>query len=51
MLEEGRLDVFFANAGIATAHHVSELGSDEFMRTLKINVLSYVFNQDQSARS
>jgi len=38
--EEGRLDVFFANAGVATHQHLSEIGSDEFMRTLKINVLS-----------
>ena len=27
-------------AGVATHQHVSEIGSDEFMRTLKINVLS-----------
>ncbi|KAH8108064.1 hypothetical protein BXZ70DRAFT_1015236 [Cristinia sonorae] len=38
--EEGHLDVFFANAGVATALHVSDVGSDDFMRTMRINVLS-----------
>ncbi|THH29952.1 hypothetical protein EUX98_g4240 [Antrodiella citrinella] len=38
--EEGRLDVFFANAGVSTHQHLHDIGSEQFMKTLKINVLS-----------
>ncbi|KAI9840143.1 MAG: hypothetical protein M1838_004204 [Thelocarpon superellum] len=37
----GRLDIFFANAAIlGTPKVVSEIKDDEFMRTMKVNVLS-----------
>ena len=36
----GRLDIFFANAGIVGTNKVfSQLSTEEFMDTLKINVL------------
>ncbi|KZO93103.1 3-oxoacyl-reductase [Calocera viscosa TUFC12733] len=38
--EEGRLDVFFANAGVATAHFLPDITAKEFMNTLRINTLS-----------
>ncbi|KZT52275.1 NAD(P)-binding protein [Calocera cornea HHB12733] len=38
--EEGRLDVFFANAGIATAHFLPDITAQQFMNTLRINTLS-----------
>ncbi|PCH43805.1 NAD(P)-binding protein [Wolfiporia cocos MD-104 SS10] len=38
--EEGRLDVFFANAGVATIQPLQTLNADSFMRTMKINTLS-----------
>ncbi|KZT08369.1 NAD-P-binding protein [Laetiporus sulphureus 93-53] len=38
--EEGRLDVFFANAGIATTKALHGVTAEAFMRTLKINTLS-----------
>lgn len=40
LAEEGRLDVFFANAGVATAHFLPDITSKEFMNTLRINTLS-----------
>lgn len=37
----GRLDIFFANAGIVGHHkHFADISCDEFMKTLKINLLS-----------
>jgi NAD(P)-dependent dehydrogenase (short-subunit alcohol dehydrogenase family) len=36
----GRLDIFFANAGVGTAFQLDTLTSDAFMRTMKINSLS-----------
>lgn len=36
----GRLDVMFANAGIVSHKHFSELGADEFMHMMKGNLLS-----------
>lgn len=37
----GRLDIFFANAGVVgTNLHFGEVGGEEFMRTLRTNVLS-----------
>ncbi|OCB86841.1 NAD-binding protein [Sanghuangporus baumii] len=38
--EEGKLDVFFANAGVVSIDHLDNLTSDMFMRTLRINALS-----------
>ncbi|CAL1707725.1 unnamed protein product [Somion occarium] len=38
--EEGRLDVFFANAGIATALPIDSVTPEAFMNTLRINTLS-----------
>lgn len=36
----GRLDIFFANAGIVGQHKFfTEISSDEFLKTLKTNVL------------
>ena len=37
----GRLDIFFANAGIVgTNKHFGEVGGEEFMKTMRTNVLS-----------
>lgn len=37
----GRLDVFFANAGVSGSNrHFGDVGGEEFMRTLRTNVLS-----------
>ncbi len=37
----GRLDVFFANAGVSGSNrHFAEVGGEEVMRTLRTNVLS-----------
>ncbi|PPQ97380.1 hypothetical protein CVT26_006614 [Gymnopilus dilepis] len=38
--EEGRLDVFFANAGIATKEHLTDLTTETFMNTMRVNALS-----------
>ncbi|KAG9050227.1 hypothetical protein FS837_006899 [Tulasnella sp. UAMH 9824] len=38
--EEGRLDVFFANAGIATGIPISETSPEHFMKLLRVNALS-----------
>ncbi|KAH9935338.1 uncharacterized protein B0H18DRAFT_975430 [Fomitopsis serialis] len=38
--EEGRLDVFFANAGIATQEPLQNTTAESFMNTLRINTLS-----------
>ncbi|KAK7692944.1 hypothetical protein QCA50_004585 [Cerrena zonata] len=38
--EEGRLDVFFANAGVATASPLDSVTAEGFMNTMKINTLS-----------
>ncbi|KZT19059.1 NAD(P)-binding protein [Neolentinus lepideus HHB14362 ss-1] len=38
--EEGQLDVFFANAGIATNTHLYDITAETFMETMRINALS-----------
>ncbi|KAI0743731.1 NAD-P-binding protein [Daedaleopsis nitida] len=38
--EEGRLDVFFANAGIATATSLWDITSKQFMEVMRVNALS-----------
>ncbi|KAH9831269.1 uncharacterized protein C8Q71DRAFT_783530 [Rhodofomes roseus] len=38
--EEGRLDVFFANAGIATQQPLHDTSAETFMNTMRINGLS-----------
>lgn len=38
----GRLDVFFANAGIASGKIFTETGADEFMNMMRVNTLRYV---------
>ncbi|KAI0320901.1 sex determination protein tasselseed-2 [Amylostereum chailletii] len=38
--EEGRLDVFFANAGIATGKVIHDTTAEEFNETMRINALS-----------
>jgi len=38
--EEGRLDVFFANAGVVCGTAIPETTRDAFMETMRINVLS-----------
>lgn len=38
--EEGRLDVFFANAGIASGVPISETSPELFMKLLRVNTLS-----------
>ncbi|KAJ7594420.1 hypothetical protein C8J56DRAFT_926732 [Mycena floridula] len=40
MREEGRLDVFFANAGVASASILEDTTADTFMRSMRINALS-----------
>jgi len=40
MQEEGRLDVFFANAGIATRHSLSNTTPEAFMNSMRVNTLS-----------
>ncbi|KAJ7352297.1 NAD(P)-binding protein [Mycena albidolilacea] len=40
LVEEGRLDVFFANAGVATTTRLQDADPDVFMRTMRINTLS-----------
>lgn len=37
----GRLDVFFANAGISSGKIFTETSSDEFMRMMRTNTLRY----------
>ncbi|KAI0358749.1 NAD-P-binding protein [Trametes cingulata] len=38
--DEGRLDVFFANAGVSTVQHLSELSPEQFMKIMRVNTLS-----------
>ncbi|KAG8871426.1 MCM DNA helicase complex subunit [Tulasnella sp. 331] len=38
--EEGRLDVFFANAGIASANMIQDITPEAFLNMMKVNVLS-----------
>ncbi|KAG9002233.1 hypothetical protein FRB94_004048 [Tulasnella sp. JGI-2019a] len=38
--EEGRLDVFFANAGIASPHMIPNITPEAFMNMMRVNVLS-----------
>ncbi|KAI0254015.1 sex determination protein tasselseed-2 [Lactifluus subvellereus] len=38
--EEGRLDIFFANAGIATSRNLEETSGEGFTNTMRINALS-----------
>ncbi|KAH8828158.1 NAD(P)-binding protein [Flagelloscypha sp. PMI_526] len=38
--DEGQLDVFFANAGIATQAHLSDTSAEQFQKTMRINTLS-----------
>lgn len=37
----GRLDVFFANAGRATASPFTEIGADDWMEMMRVNTLRY----------
>lgn len=36
----GRLDIFFANAGVATANTLQNTDADDFMNTMRVNALS-----------
>lgn len=38
--EEGKLDVFFANAGISSAVHFKDLDPEKFMNMMRVNALS-----------
>ena len=39
----GRLDIMFANAGIVGEHKIfTEMTEEDFMKTMKTNVLRYV---------
>ncbi|KAF9647310.1 NAD(P)-binding protein [Thelephora ganbajun] len=38
--DEGRLDVFFANAGMASASLLHDITSEEFMQSVRVNTLS-----------
>jgi len=38
--EEGRLDVFFANAGISSAAHFKDQKPEDFMNMMRVNALS-----------
>jgi len=38
--EEGKLDVFFANAGVATSNHLHDTSAETFMNSLRVNTLS-----------
>lgn len=38
----GRLDVFFANAGVASGDHIKDETAESFMRMMKINALRFV---------
>ncbi|KDQ57763.1 hypothetical protein JAAARDRAFT_194042 [Jaapia argillacea MUCL 33604] len=40
LAEEGKLDVFFANAGIATVSPLADATAEAFMNTMRINALS-----------
>lgn len=40
MKEEGRLDVFFANAGISTYHQLDDTPAESFMKLMRVNALS-----------
>lgn len=43
MKKYGRLDIFFANAGIVGQPKIfSEITADEFLHTLKTNVVRYI---------
>jgi NADP-dependent 3-hydroxy acid dehydrogenase YdfG len=41
----GRLDVFFANAGIASGKIFTETTSEEFMNMMRVNTLRYVVSR------
>jgi NAD(P)-dependent dehydrogenase (short-subunit alcohol dehydrogenase family) len=43
----GRLDVFFANAGVASGTHIKDETSESFMRMMKINALRYFCKRDR----
>ncbi|KAF2433889.1 3-oxoacyl-reductase [Tothia fuscella] len=47
----GRLDVFFANAGIASGKIFTETTSEEFMRMLKVNTLSVFLAAKHAAKA
>ncbi|KAI0633466.1 NAD-P-binding protein [Trametes polyzona] len=38
--DEGRLDVFFANAGISTTQPISATSAEQFMNVMRVNALS-----------
>lgn len=41
----GRLDIFFANAGIVGNNKLfTDVGADEFMKTMKTNALGFVMH-------
>ncbi len=47
----GRLDVMFANAGVANGKIFSDIGQEEFMKMMKINVLRSPRLSEDHARS
>lgn len=44
--EQGQLDVFFANAAIATGAPISATDGDDVTETLRVNVLRWVLDRD-----
>ncbi|OCH86522.1 NAD-P-binding protein [Obba rivulosa] len=38
--EEGRLDVFFANAGLGTNRHLHDISAEQYMHVMRVNALS-----------
>jgi len=47
----GRLDVFFANAGIASGKMFTEVTPDEFMRMMKVNTMSVFLAAKHAAKA
>lgn len=49
--EHGRLDIFFANAGISSMKTLHDLSGDEFMHMMKINLLSVFLGGKYAAKA
>lgn len=47
----GRLDVFFANAGVASTQPLHDLEADDFMRMLRVNLLSVFLCAKHASRA